>query len=127
MFAIIHPFLCILIFNNAHFHIQHVHDPTGITGATWTDVGGGSGVEYSIDITAVTGNPTHEVEEGYAPAGGAPGKGGAENVVAGDKLDQHRFVTQNIDSTNSEMFVITARALTGTSDIYAHISWIEFD
>ena len=112
--------------NNAHFHIKHIHDPSGIT-ATWADVGVGSGVEYSTDISAVVGNPEHTIEDGYSPAGGAPGKGGQENVVSGDKLDQHRFVTQNIDSTNSEMFVITARALTGTSDVYAHVSWVEFD
>ncbi len=112
--------------NNAHFHIKHVHDPTGITG-DWNNVSGGSGVEYSTNISTVTGNPEHTIEDGYAPAGGAPGKGGAENVVEGDKLDQHRVVTQNIDSTNSEMFIVTARALTGTSDVYAHISWVEFD
>ena len=112
--------------NNAHFELHHIHDPTGIT-ATWADIGGGSAVEYSLDISAVTGNPSHPIEEGYAPAGGAPGKGGNENVVEGDKLDQHRIATQNIDSTNSEMFVLYAQSTTATSDIRGHMSWVEFD
>ena len=108
----------------AHFEIKHVHDPTGIT-ATWTDVGGGSAAEFSTDISAVTSNPGHRIEEGYADAGQG-GKGGS-GIVEGDKIDQHRFVTQNIDSDNSEMFIIFATALTGTSNVYGHMSWVEFD
>jgi hypothetical protein len=111
--------------NACHFEVAHVHDPTGIT-ATWTSVSGGSGVEYSIDITTIVGNPQHTVEEGYTAAGQA-GKGAGENVIPGDKLDQHRLLTQNIDSTNSELFIVYATAITGTSNVYAHISWVEFD
>ena len=111
--------------NSAHFEIAHIHDPTGII-ATWTSVGGGSAVEYSTDISALTGNPQHTIEEGYVASGQA-GKGGGDNVIPGDKLDQHRLLTQNIDSTNSEIFVIYAIAVTGTSNVYAHFSWVEFD
>jgi hypothetical protein len=111
--------------NSAHFEIRHVHDPTAIT-ATWTDVGGGSAVEYSTDITALTGNPTHKLEEGYASAGQA-GKGGAENVIAGDTLDQHRMVSQNYGSDNSQMFVIFATSITGSANIYSHMSWVEIE
>jgi hypothetical protein len=111
--------------NSAHFDIKHLHDPSSIT-ATWVSVGSDSAVEYSIDITAATGNPSVKIEQGYAASGQA-GKGGINNVVSGDKLDQHRIITQNIDSTNSEMFVIAATSLTGTSNVYAHISWVEYD
>lgn len=111
--------------NAVHFEIQHIHDPSGIT-ATWTDVGGGSALEFSTDITTVVGNPSHKIEEGYAGAGQA-GKGGGENVIGGKKLDQHRVMSQNIDSDNSEMFVIFATAITGTSNVYSHMSWVEFD
>lgn len=111
--------------NACHFEFKHIHDPTGIT-ATWTDIGGGSAAEYSTDITTVVGNPAHKIEEGYVDAGQA-GKGGSENVVSGEPTDQHRFLTQNFDSTNSEMFVIFAISLTGTSNVFPHISWIEFE
>lgn len=111
--------------NAAHFEIRHIHDPSGIT-ANWVSVAGGSAVEFSTDITTVVGNPAHKIEEGYIDAGQA-GKGGAENTAFIDKADQHRLATQNIDSTNSEMFVIFATALTGTSNVYSHMSWVEFD
>ena len=112
--------------NNAHFDIVHIHDPTGIT-ATWTDIGGGSAVEFSTDITAITGNPFHKIGEGYAFAGGPSGKGAEAKVVTGDKEDQHRFLTQNFDSTNSEVFVLFAEPFTGISLVYGTMGWVEFD
>ena len=111
--------------NSSHFHVEHLHDPTGIT-ATWSDVGPGSACEYSVDITAATGNPSHKVVEGYIGTGQA-GKGANENIQPADKLDQHRFLSQNFDSTNSEVFVVRGIALTGAADGYSHLSWIEFD
>lgn len=109
----------------AHFEIFHVHEPSSITG-TWNDVGHGSACEYSTDISAITAPLSHAIEEGYAGAGAA-GKGGSENDISGDKLDQHRFLSQNFDSTNSEIFVIYGEAITGNAEAYSHISWIEFD
>lgn len=111
--------------NNAHFELLHVHDPSGIT-ATWADVSPNSAVEFSNDISAYTAHPEHAIEEGFAVAGQA-GKGSGESVVAGDELDQHRFITQNIDSDNSELFVIAAQSFTGNSVVSVHQSWVEFD
>jgi hypothetical protein len=111
--------------NSAHFELKHVHDPTGIT-ATWNDVGEGSACEYSTDISALTANPSHNVEEGYTSAGQA-GKGQSESVISSSKSDQHRFISQNFDSTNSEMFVVYGEAIVGNATGYAHISWVEFD
>lgn len=111
--------------NSAHFIIRRLHNPSGIT-ATWTDVGIESAVEYSTDITIVTGNPSVRIEEGYAGSGQA-GKGGVPSIIGGEKLDQHRLLSQNIDSDNSEMFVIYGESLTATSNIFAHMSWVEFD
>jgi hypothetical protein len=111
--------------NNAHFEIKHLHDPTNIT-ATWADVGGGSAAEFSTDISTVTGNPSHRIEEGFIVSGQG-GKGAGGETISGEELDQHRFVAQNIDSTNSEMFVIFAVAFTGTSNVSSHISWVEFE
>lgn len=111
--------------NAAHFELKHVHEPSSVT-ATWADVGGGSACEYSADISAITAPIEHVIDEGYAGAGAA-GKGGSETGAKSDKLDQHRFMTQNFDSTNSELFIIYGQALTGNGTAYAHISWIEFD
>lgn len=112
--------------NGVHFDIAHLHDPSGFAG-TWADVGGGSAAEFSTDITAITGNPSHKIDEGYVAAGQA-GKGGAPNVVRGDILDQHRVLTQNIDSTNSEIFLIRGASIVGpAANIFPHMSWVEFD
>jgi len=111
--------------NSSHFHLEHMHNPTGIT-ASWAPVGEGSACEYSTDITAITGRPSHKVVEGYIGTGQA-GKGADENIQSADKLDQHRFLSQNFDSTNSEIFVVWGITLTGASDGYAHVSWVEFD
>ncbi|MCK5606561.1 hypothetical protein KAR91_31955 [Candidatus Pacearchaeota archaeon] len=112
--------------NGIHFDIIHLHDPTDIA-ATWNDVGGGSAVEFSTDITVVTGNPSHKIDEGYAAAGQA-GKGGAPNVVTSNVLDQHRVLTQNIDSTNSEIFLVRGASLVPQiAKVYPNMSWIEFD
>lgn len=111
--------------NSSHFHVEHMHDPTGII-ATWSDVGPGSACEYSVDITAITGRPSHKVVEGYIGTGQA-GKGASENNQPADKLDQHRFLSQNFDSTNSEVFVVWGITLGGAADGYSHMSWVEFD
>lgn len=112
--------------NNAHVELKHVHDPSAIT-ATWISVSDDSAVEYSTDITAYTGNPEHGIEELFAGAGGASAKGGGESAVGGEEADQHQFLTQNIDSTNSEMFVLKGASFTGNTVLSGHISWLEFE
>lgn len=110
--------------NNAHFELRHIHDPSGIT-ETWTSVSDDSSVEYSSDISAIVGNPSHPIEQGFIVAGQA-GKGSGENQILSDELDQHRFITQNIDSDNSEVLGVYGASFTGNSDISTHMSWVEF-
>ncbi len=111
--------------NNAQFEVSHVHDPASIT-ATWISVGDDSAVEYSVDISAYTPSPEHVIEVGFAVAGQA-GKGSVASQISPDEADQHRFLTQNVDSDNSEMFVIAATSFTGTAVISSGLSWVEFD
>ena len=112
--------------NAAHFEIKHMHDPDGIT-ATWQDIGGGSAVEFSTDITAITGNPEHKIQEGYVGAGQA-GKGASEQAIEEDELDQHQIITQDINATNSEVFAVFAISLEAQAAlVYPHLGWKEFD
>ena len=92
--------------NDIHFELLHLHDPSGIT-ATWIPIGDGSAFEYSVDITAITGNPAHKIAEDFAAAGQA-GKGISAAALKKEDLDQHRIITQDIDSLNSEVFLISA-------------------
>ena len=106
------------------FEVVHMHNPSAIT-ATWSDVDGGSGVEYSTDITAVTGNPSHNIDHRYVAAG--QGSFGGQGDVEAFAINAHSFLSQNFDSSNSEMFVIFATGRSGTSNVSTHMTWIEFE
>lgn len=113
--------------NTIHYEVKHFHAPT-ITGGAWVSVDDHSAVEYNVTATAITAQDEHVIDEEYVPAGqagkGAPGIG--RDI---DKNNQHAFITQNTDSTNSEVFGIVAERLPGGSDAtaYGHLIWIEFD
>lgn len=110
--------------NNALLELAHCHAPSGIT-ATWNSVSASSGVEYSTDITAITGNPEHVVISGQVIAGlgAASGKAQYDSTF----INSHSFINQNFDSTNSQVFVVYATAFTGTSNVASQLEWIEFD
>jgi hypothetical protein len=114
------------------FEIAHLHNPIGIYGtggaptlATWIDVGGGSAIEYSTDITAVTGRPEHVVADTPVATGqGSKGGGDEEDVTF---INLHSYFSQNHDSSNSQMYVVYATTDTGTGTAYASMRWIEFE
>lgn len=110
---------------DAYFEVQHIHDPIDIT-ATWNDVSGGSAIEFSTDISAFTGTPSHTIDFGWLPTAQANKSASAE--ATSQFINIHSFINQNYNSTNSEMFVIMARSLAGTNAlIRSGLSWIEFD
>lgn len=109
-----------------YLELHHVHNPSSIT-ASWVDVNSQSGVEYSVDVTAITGNPSHVIKSGWAvtgsPGSSSAGISGLESGI----VNEHGLVTQNIDSDNSQIFAIYARTLTGTGTAYAEMEWLEFE
>ncbi|MCK5617726.1 hypothetical protein KAR91_88495 [Candidatus Pacearchaeota archaeon] len=110
--------------NDAHLELLHVHEPVDVT-ATWTDIGGGSVVEYSTDISAFIGRPSHEIEEQWAPTAQA-GKASGD-LLSGEFINLHGFISQSFNSDNSEMFVVMAQSFTGNSDVSVHLTWVEFE
>jgi hypothetical protein len=111
--------------NDCILQIAHVHEAIDIT-ATWTDIGGGSSCEYSTDITAITGRPEHILDMDAIAAGGGIGKG-ERTILTSEFINQHSFLSQNTDSTNSQLFVVYAIARTGSSDVLPHITFVEFE
>jgi hypothetical protein len=105
--------------NDVYFEIHHVHKPSAIT-ATWNDVSEGSAIEYSTDISAVTGNPTHLVDQAFVPSG--QGSSAVSKEVSSEFINQHSFLSQNFDSDNSQMFVIYATSFTGTANVSTGIT-----
>lgn len=108
--------------NDALVELAHVHDPSGIT-ANWASVDETSGVEFSTDITAVSGEHVHTVQPAVVPAGS--GQLGTAKDITSEFIGTHSFISQNYESTNSEMFVVFVTARTGTTNCIAHISTIE--
>ena len=107
--------------------VCHIHDPIDIV-ASWNDVGGGSAVEYSRDITAVTGRPAHAIEHDYIPTGQA--NKGASQSLSSEFINKHGFISQDFNSSpdGSEMLVVYGQALVpGTANVLNHMTWIEFD
>lgn len=110
---------------DTHWELKHVHAPSAIT-ATWQSVSDESAVEFSTDISAISGTPAHSIREGYASAG-VGGSGLFPAIIGVDKEDQHKFLSQNFDSTNSQVFVLVGRTLAGALDGYGVLSWIEYE
>jgi hypothetical protein len=110
--------------NNAVLEIAHIHEAVDII-ATWNDVGGGSSLEYSTDISAITGRPAHVIE--HLELTTAQGNKSQGSTVKGDLINLHGLISQNHDSTDSQLFVIYATSETGTSDVRTHMTVIEFD
>ena len=110
--------------NNVIFEVVHIHDPSAIT-ATWTAVGGGSVSEYSEDITAITGTPSHVIDP-QAVAAGQAGKGTGDVITAGI-INEHSFVSQDFESDNSQVFVIYATSTVGAGTGWSHLTWGELD
>jgi len=106
------------------YSIVHINDPSGLT-ATWTSVNADSGVEYSADISAVTGAHVHTIINTYSSSGSA--SSGAPVVSSIESVNEHSYISQNYNSDNSQMFVIYAKALSGTASVYGGFEWIEFD
>jgi hypothetical protein len=111
--------------NDCLLEVAHIHEPVDIT-ATWNDVGGGSSAEFSTDITAVTGRPEHKIDHDAIEAGGGIGKG-SRTLLTGEFINLHSFLSQNFDSTNSQMFVIYGTPRTGSSVVLPHITFLEYD
>lgn len=111
--------------NDVFFEIAHLHAPTETV--AWSDVGGGSAIETAVaaNITSVAGSPEHIIEQQYLPSG--QGSSALAEAVDSSFVNLHSFMSQNFDSTNSQIFVIYATPLVGTADVLAGISWIEFD
>jgi hypothetical protein len=108
--------------NDAIFELMHYHDPYGVT-ATWLSANDGSAVEYSTDISAISGLMDHRVQIMAVPAG--QGNSSSAHTLNSEFISNHSFATQNFESTNSQVFVVFATSESGTANVTTHISWIE--
>ena len=111
---------------DTYFTLEHFHHPNAIT-ANWIDNGDQSAVEYSTDITAVTGRPCHVIDDDSVSAAGGSKGGGGGTAEVEDNL--HGYIANDILGTTSQMFVIYADPTLGggTAQATGSITWKEFD
>ena len=96
-----------------------------LANSTWNSVHANSAVEYNITGTAVSGG--EPVSGGFvgttSPGGSAKGFG-----LSGDTQPttaKKNYIAQNYDSSNSEIFVVTVRAIASPVDVWCTVSWRE--
>jgi len=93
---------------------------------TWTSASDNSGVEYCIDAT--TYSDGDEFASGFVPSGASQN---SLSPVASGTLSaaKKNIIVQNIDSTNSEIYVLVVRTITttgnATADVAAALQWRE--
>jgi len=110
---------------DVYFELVHIHEMRSFTGI-WISIDDSSAAMISKDITALTAHHIHEIE-GAMVATGTGMNAGATDVINTSIISNHIYLSQDIDSELSEMFVIYATSRFGAGYASAHISWIELE
>lgn len=96
-----------------------------LSSPTWTSVSDTSTVEYSLLATAISGGDV--LISGFAgassPGGSNKGMGSGSNF--NPTTAKKNFISQSIDSSDSEIYVLTARAIGANAQAWANIQWRE--
>jgi hypothetical protein len=94
---------------------------------TWTDADDDSGVQYCVNAEAITGS-VDVFAAGIVTAGASPNS--LTPVASGGLTSAKKnIIVQNLDSTNSEVFVIAVKTISAlsnaTANVAATIQWRE--
>jgi hypothetical protein len=96
-----------------------------LSNATWTSANADSAVEYSLNATAFTGGDRLDggIVGTSSPGGSSKGTGTAP--VNQPSNAKKNFIAQNQDSTDSEIYVVCAKAIGGTANLWIDFQWRE--
>lgn len=110
---------------NVPFVVSKVYSPSDVVG-TWESVNDESAVEISRDITSYNFVVQNNVDCQVVTASSRGGLDNSGTWRSGfDLLTESTVITQNFDSDNSDLFVIRARTLSGSSNCFAAFTWYE--
>ena len=108
------------------FHVYKLPNQSFITtGSAWVSVNDQSAVEYNTNITGYTGG--RELLNGFVAASGT-GTGNFTSAADQELSNavQDNYIAQNYDSTDSEIYIVTATNLTGnTTTVGSSLQWVE--
>ena len=96
-----------------------------LSNPTWTSADADSAVEYTLLATAFTSGD--RIDGGLvgttSPGGSAKGTGTAP--VNQPSNAKKNFIAQNLDSTDSEIYVVCGKAIGGTTKLWVDFQWRE--
>lgn len=97
-------------------------------GLVWTSADTNSGVEYCVNATGFTAADVDRFSSGYVPSGSS--QNSLSPVSTGTlTAAKKNIISQNIDSTNSEVFVVIVSTIFAgnqlTADVACAIQWRE--
>jgi hypothetical protein len=97
-------------------------------GLVWTSADTNSGVEYCVNATGFTAADVDRFASGYVPSGSS--QNSLSPVATGTlTAAKKNIISQNIDSTNSEVFVVIVSTIFAgnqlTADVACAIQWRE--
>jgi hypothetical protein len=96
-----------------------------LANSTWVSADSDSAVEYNLSATAFTGGD--RIDGGIvgtsSPGGSAKGTGVAP--VNNPSNAKKNFIAQNLDSTDSEIYLVCGKAIGGTVSLWIDFQWRE--
>jgi hypothetical protein len=108
----------------ALFKLDNLSEIT-LSDPTWTSANADSAVEYTLLATAFTGGDRLDggIVGTTSPGGSAKGTGTAP--VNQPSNAKKNFIAQNLDSTDSEIYVVCGKAIGGTTKLWVDFQWRE--
>jgi hypothetical protein len=109
------------------FEVWRLPSSGQIIGGSWVSANSESIVDYNISATGVNFTNGVLVDAGYCIAGGqGAGKFSSQSLVQNLTSAKRGYISQNIDSTDSNVFVLVASGIgTTASNTFASLQWRE--
>jgi hypothetical protein len=109
---------------NIKFSLVKLDTASGLTGGSWVSFNTESGVEYNATATAISGGDS--LDAGFVVGGSQGSKKFAGTAQHTGSTAKKNYISQNFDSTDSEIYVIVATNLaTSTTTVGAAMQWRE--
>jgi len=108
------------------FEFWRLTGNANIIGGSWVSANNESVVEYNTTATSITTTSGLMLNMGYVSAGGPAGNSaGASNNFQSISSAKRGYISQNIDSTESNIFAIAISGLDTTTNVYGGMQWRE--
>ena len=109
------------------FELWRIDDASSITGGTWISANDDSVVEYNTTPTSISFTGADKRASGFFAANNPSGKQASGTISIDPTTAKRSYLSQNIDSDNSNAYVVMVRNLTtnANTNVYVAIQWRE--